>query len=52
MLDRKVVKEFLEDRLEGIRIPEDIPIEALSVDMLKMIIMNGLRTILYHFSSI
>jgi len=29
MLDRKVVKEFLEDRLEGIRIPEDIPIEAL-----------------------
>lgn len=29
MLDRKVIKEFLEDRLEGIKIPKDIPIEIL-----------------------
>jgi len=29
MLDRKVIKDFLEDRLEGIKIPQDIPIKIL-----------------------
>ncbi|MBI4722469.1 MAG: hypothetical protein HY769_05655 [Candidatus Stahlbacteria bacterium] len=29
MLDREVVKEFLEDKMEGIEIPKDIPIEIL-----------------------
>lgn len=29
MLDRKVVKEFLNEKLEGIEIPENIPNEVL-----------------------
>ncbi|MDD5529718.1 MAG: hypothetical protein PHX21_06770 [bacterium] len=29
MLDRKVVKDFLEEELEGIEIPKDIPMKAL-----------------------
>jgi len=29
MLDRVVVKEFLENELESVRIPKDIPIEIL-----------------------
>jgi len=29
MLDREVVKEFLEDKLEEIEIPKDISMEAL-----------------------
>ncbi len=29
MLDREVVKEFLDEELEGIEVPSDIPKEAL-----------------------
>ena len=52
MLNRSIVKEFLDEELKEIEIPKDIfkkHLQRLSVSMLKMTIMIGWKTTSNHF---